>query len=63
MMTFNDLNNKYSLKNKATSIINIQQLLKSVGLDDGGTYLRDIPFKSDIGIVNLHPLKGTHWDC
>ena len=27
------------------------------------TYLRDGPFKSDFGIVNLHPSKGTHWLC
>ena len=26
-----------------------------------GIYLRDAPFKSDIGIVNLHPSKGSHW--
>ena len=25
--------------------------------------IRDGPFKSDIGIVNLHPSKGTHWVC
>ena len=28
-----------------------------------GIYLRDEPFSSDIGIVNLHPSKGTHWVC
>ena len=28
-----------------------------------GIYLRDGPFESDIGIVNLHPTKGTHWVC
>ena len=27
---------------------------------DGWIYLKDGPFKSDIGIVNLHPSKGTH---
>ena len=26
-------------------------------------YLRDRPFSSDIGIVNLHPTKGIHWVC
>ena len=30
-------------------------------MNDVGIYLRDGPFKSDIGIVNLHPSKGTHW--
>ena len=24
-------------------------------------YLGDGPFSSDIGIVNLHPTKGSHW--
>ena len=24
-------------------------------------YLGDGPFSNDIGIVNLHPSKGTHW--
>ena len=28
-----------------------------------GIYLRDGPFSSDIGLVNLHPPKGTHWVC
>ena len=26
-----------------------------------GIYLRDAPFKSDIGIVNSHPSKGSYW--
>ena len=30
-------------------------------MNDVGIYLRDGPFESDIGIVNLHPSKGTHW--
>ena len=54
---------KYRLKNKATSNIKIQQVLKSIGLGNVGIYLRDGPFESDIGIVNLHPSKGTHWVC
>ena len=33
-----------------------------MGLDSEiGVYLRDGPFESDIGIVNLHPSKRTHW--
>ena len=28
-----------------------------------GIYLKNGPFSSDIGIVNLHPSKGTHWVC
>ena len=62
-MTFNEFIKKYKLKNKATSNIKIQQVLSSLSLNDIETYLRDGPFKSDIGIVNLHPSKGTHWVC
>ena len=63
MMKFNDFVKKFDLKNKATSNIKIQQVLNSIGLNNIGIYLRDGPFESDIGIVNLHPSKGTHWIC
>ena len=58
---FNDFIKKHNLKNKATSNIKIQQILSSLSLNDIGIFLRDGPFESDIGIVNLHPSKGTHW--
>ena len=58
---FNDFIKKHNLKNKATSNIKIQQILSSLSLNDIGIYFRDGPFESDIGIVNLHPSKGTHW--
>ena len=51
------------IKNKATSNIKIHQVLSSLSLNDVWIYLRDGPFESDIGIVNLHPSKGTHWVC
>ena len=63
MITFNDFIKKFNLKNKATSNIKIRQVLDSIGLDNVGIYLRDDTFKSDVGIVNLHPSKGTHWVC
>ena len=64
MITFNDFVYKHKLKNKATSNIKIYEVLNKMGLDTKfGIYLRDGPFSSDIGIVNLHPLKGTHWIC
>ena len=64
MMTFNDFVRKHNLKNKATSNIKIIEVLKNIRLDTKvGIYLRDGPFSSDIGIVNLHPSKGTHWVC
>ena len=63
MITFNDFIKKYKYKNKPTSNIKIQQVLLCLSLNDVGIYLRDRPFKSDIGIVNLHPSKGSHWVC
>ena len=60
-LTFNDIIKKYKLKNKATSNIKIQQVPNSIGLNNVGIYLRDGPFSTDIGIVNLHPSKGSHW--
>ena len=63
MITFNEFIKKYKLRNKATSNLKIQQVLDSIRLNNVGIYLRDGPFKSNIGIVNLHPSKGTHWVC
>ena len=60
-MSFDDFVHKYNLKNKTTSNIKIQQVLSTLGLNDVDIYLQDGPFSSDIGIVNLHPSKGTHW--
>ena len=62
-MLFDKFIKKHNLKNKATSNIKIQQILDSIGLNNVGIHLRDGPFSSDIGIVNLHPSKGTHWVC
>ena len=59
-MTFNVFVHKYNSKNKATSNVKIQQVLSSLPLNYVELYLRDRPFSSDIGIVNLHPSKGTH---
>ena len=62
-MTVNDFIKKYKLKNEATSNLKLQQVLSSLSLNDVGIYLRDGPFESDIGIVNLHPFRGSHWIC
>ena len=62
-MSFNDFIHEYNLKNKATSNKKNQKVLISIGLDNINIYLRDGPFSSDIGIVKLHPSKGTHWNC
>ena len=62
MITFNDFVRKYDLKNKATSSLKIYEVLKKIGLvSKVGICLRDGRFLNDIGIVNLHPLEGTHW--
>ena len=63
ILTSNEFIKKHNLRNKATSSIKIQQVLSSLSLKDVGIYLRDESFSSDIGIVNLHPSKGTHWVC
>ena len=49
------------MKNKATSNIKICQVLSFLSLNKVGTCLRDGLFSIDIGNVNLHPSKGTHW--
>ena len=43
--------------------IYIYQILCSIGLNDVGLYLRDGTFSSDIGVVNIHPSKGTYCVC
>ena len=63
MITFSDFVHKYKIKIKAKSNIKIHQILCSFGLNNVGIYLRDGPFESNIGIVNLHPSKGRHWVC
>ena len=63
MMSFNDFVLKHKLKNKATSNIKTKQVLSCLGLNDIGIYPRDEPLESDIGIVNVHPYKGTHSVC
>ena len=61
MMTFKDFLNKYVLKIKARSNIKFYQVISSISLSDIRIYLGDVPFKFDMGIVNLHPFRGTHW--
>ena len=51
------------LKTKAISNIKNYQVLDSIRLNKVGIYLRDRPFLRDIGVVNLHPLKGFHGVC
>ena len=59
---FIDFAYKHKLKNKATSNMKIYEVSKNIRLDTNvGIYLRDGPFSTDIGIVKLHPSRGTHW--
>ena len=60
-MGFNDFVKKYNLRNKATSNTKIRKVPTSIGVDNVNIYLRDGPFSSDMGLVSLHPSKGTHW--
>ena len=60
-MSFDGFIRKHNLKNQATSNIKIQKVLNSIGLNNVNIYLRDGPFSSDIGIVNLHPTRSNHW--
>ena len=60
-MSFNDFVHDYKLKNKAIPNLKRQEVLSFLFLNDVGIYLRDGPFESNIGIVKLHPSKGTHW--
>ena len=62
-MTFNDFLRKHKLKNTATSIVEINRVFLSLGLTEVGIYLRDRPFNTDIGMLNLQPSEGTHWVC
>ena len=61
-MDFIDFVHKHNLKNKATSNIKINEVLKKIALDSKvGIYLRVGDFLTSYGIVNLHPSRGTHW--
>ena len=60
-MSFNNSIKKYKIKIKTTSNVKISQVLSSLSLNGVGIYSRDGSFSNDIGIVNLHPTKGTHW--
>ena len=60
VLTFKEFIREFNLKNKATSNIEIQNVLERMKLKCG-IYMRDDKFTTPIGIVNLHPTKGTHW--
>ena len=62
-MSFKDFIKKYNMK-KATSVIEIYEVLKKIGLHSKvGIYLRERIFSTVCGVVNLLPSRGTHWVC
>ena len=64
MLKFKEFIREFNLKNKATSNIEIQNVLERIVIKCGDTIgisMRDDKFTTPIGIVNLHPTKGTHW--
>ena len=60
-MSFIGFVHYYGLNNRATTNINRYQVCFSIGLDNVDIYPRDEPSSGDVGIVSLHPSKGTHW--
>ena len=65
-MSFKEFDEKYGLKNEATSNIKIKEVLDTLCASGKltipvGIYMRDGKFTTTSGIVNLHPTKGTHW--
>ena len=49
------------MKKEVKSKSKIQNILSSSSLTDVEIFLRNGPFASDVGIVSLHPSKGTYW--
>ena len=61
MLSFNDSLQKYILKSHATSNLEIQQIFTKLSSRDIRIFSGDISVSTNLGIVNLHPTKGTHW--
>ena len=61
MLKFKEFIKEFNLKNKATSNIKIKQVLDELRIKNCKIYMRDDNFTTSVGIVNLHPYKGTHW--
>ena len=60
-MLFNKYVHEYVWKSNSTSNIKNENILSTLSLSDVKLNLGDGPFSSDVGIVSLHPSKGTHW--
>ena len=55
--SFKEFFEKYGLKNGATFNVKIKEILDILKLISTGIYMRDAKFRTDSGIVNLHPTK------
>ena len=62
-LSFNQFLKTYNLKNAPTSNIKLNNVIQKLNLVCK-IYMRDEPIiGTNCGIVNLHPIKGTHWVC
>ena len=59
-MSFKSFVLKFNVTIGAISILKGQKILLSLYLIDVRIYLKDGPFKYDIGIKKLHSARGTH---
>ena len=60
-LSFKDFVEKYGLKDESTSNVKINEILKLKNTTECGIYMRDDHFTTPLGLVNLHPTKGTQW--
>ena len=60
-LLFKKLVDKYGLKVQANSSTKIKEVLDKLRIP-AAIYMRDDQFTTASGIVNLHPIKETHWD-
>ena len=58
-LSFTDIVKKFRLKNQASSIMKIEEVLNQKGVSTK-IYIRDSEVQAKVGIVNLHPFNGTH---
>ena len=64
MYTFTEFLTAFNSKNKATSNMKLQQVLKKLGLDIKiGIFVRDDLFSTNFGTINLQPSGETHCVC
>ena len=60
VISFSELVNKFNLKNQATSVIKMKEVLNNLGINAN---MRDNEFSTKDEIGNLHSTIVTHWVC